>query len=145
MVKDFIMIVNINNIRNATSLNADNTKFDLEIEHPQFGWIPYTLDLTDDDETIDNDALLALIGDDFTAYVAPTQAELDAEAAALVRGQRDYLLQTEVDPIVSNPLRWGSLSDEQQLAFTVYRQNLLDITEQEGFPHNVVWPTKPEV
>lgn len=24
-----------------------------------------------------------------------------------------------------------------------YRQSLRDITEQEGFPHNVVWPNKP--
>ena len=70
---------------------------------------------------------------------------MNAGVSAQVRASRDYLLSTEVDPIVSNPLRWGSLSDEQQLAFTVYRQNLLDITEQEGFPHNVTWPTKPEV
>ena len=62
-----------------------------------------------------------------------------------VRYLRDQKLKREVDPIVSNPLRWGSLNDAEQLAFTVYRQNLLDITEQEGFPHNVVWPTKPEV
>jgi len=78
-------------------------------------------------------------------YIAPTQEQLDAEAADRVRVTRDAILLGEVDPIVSNPLRWGSLSDEQQLAFTVYRQNLLDIPEQEGFPHNVVWPTKPEV
>ena len=137
------MAIFINNIRNATSLNADNTKFNLEIEHPQFGWIPYTLDPTDDDETINNDALLALIGDDFTAYVAPTQAELDAEAAAAVRGQRDMLLAQEVDPIVSNPLRWADMTTEQQNAWSQYRSDLLNITDQEGFPHDVTWPTKP--
>ena len=68
----------------------------------------------------------------------------DEIASVDVRQLRDRKLQREVDPIVSNPLRWGSLSDEQQLAYTVYRQNLLDITEQSGFPHNVVWPTAPE-
>lgn len=125
-------------------MNAENTIFDVEIEHPKYGWISYTIHPDDTDDTIDNEALIELIGNGFTAYVAPTQAELDAEAAAQVRHLRDTLLENEVDPIVSNPLRWGSLSDEQQLAFTVYRQNLLDITEQEGFPHNVVWPTKPE-
>ena len=25
-----------------------------------------------------------------------------------------------------------------------YRQDLRDITVQEGFPHNITWPTKPE-
>lgn len=139
------MSISITEIRNAKSLQSDNTRFDVEINHPEFGWIPYTVDPSDMDTTIDNDTIMSLIGSDFEAYIPPTQEELDAQAAASVRGQRDYLLQTEVDPIVSNPLRWGSLSDEQQLAFTVYRQNLLDITEQEGFPHNVVWPTKPEV
>lgn len=74
-----------------------------------------------------------------------TEEESIAVVCDIVRMKRDTRLSEEVDPIVSNPLRWGSLSDEQQLAFTVYRQNLLDITEQEGFPHNVVWPTKPEV
>ena len=137
------MTVQIQNVRNAASLNEANTRFNLEIEHPQFGWIPYTLDPTDDDETIDNDALLALIGDDFTAYVAPTQAELDAQAAAEVRSQRDMLLTTEVDPIVSNPLRWADMTTEEQNAWSAYRTALLDITDQAGFPHNVTWPTKP--
>lgn len=138
------MSISILNIRNAKSMNADGTIFDLEIEHPSFGWIPYTLHPDDEDTTIDNTALLGLIGTNFIAYVPPTQAEIDEEVAAIVRNQRDMKLNDVVDPIVSNPLRWGSLSDEQQLAFTVYRQNLLDIPEQEGFPHNVVWPTKPE-
>jgi hypothetical protein len=138
------MAVSIQNIRNAVSLNADNTKFDLEIDHPQFGWIPYTLDPADEDETVDNDALLALIDDDFTAYVPPTQAELDAEASASVRAQRDWLLANEVDPIVSNPLRWADLTTEEQNAWAAYRTALLDITDQAGFPHSVTWPTKPE-
>lgn len=74
-----------------------------------------------------------------------TEEECTAVACDIVRMKRNTCLSEEVDPIVSNPLRWGSLSDEQQLAITVYRQNLLDISEQSGFPHNVVWPTKPEV
>lgn len=137
------MSITIIEVRNARSMNETNTIMDVEINHPEYGWIPYLLTDYDTDTTIDNDAVMALIGTDFAAYVPPTQEELDAEAAGIVRYERDQKLATEVDPIVSNPLRWGSLSDEQQLAFTVYRQNLLDIPDQEGFPHNVVWPTKP--
>lgn len=136
--------VTITEVRNAKSLNTENTWFDVEINHPEFGWIPYTISPDDTDQTVSNDDLLAMIGPNFAAYVPPTQAELDAEAAAAVRGKRNWLLQNEVDPIVSNPLRWADLTAEQQAAWAVYRTALLDITDQAGFPHNVTWPTKPE-
>ena len=137
------MSIPIESIRNAVSLNAENTMFDVEIEHPKYGWIPYTINPDDNDETIDNDALLILIGDAFTAYVAPTQAEIDAEAAANVRADRDFRLVSEVDPIVSNNLRWADMTAAEQNAWSQYRTDLLNITDQSGFPHNVTWPTKP--
>ena len=59
------------------------------------------------------------------------------------RAGRDRLLSEEVDPIVSNPLRWNSMTTEEQQAWADYRQALLDIPQQSGFPHDVVWPTKP--
>ena len=138
------MSFSITNIRNAKSINESNTKFDVEIDHPTYGWIPYTLDPADEDQTIDNDALRALIGSDFEAYVAPTQEELDQEAEEEVRGMRDYLLFSHVDPIISNSLRWADMTTEKQNAWTAYRRDLLDITDQDGFPHNVVWPTSPD-
>jgi hypothetical protein len=78
------------------------------------------------------------------AYVPPSQAELDAAAAEAVRAERDAKLASEVDPIVSNPLRWADLSADKQAEWAAYRRALLDITAQAGFPHSVVWPTKPE-
>tara|TARA_R100000951_G_C2601193_1_gene168222 strand:+ start:373 stop:786 length:414 start_codon:yes stop_codon:yes gene_type:complete len=137
------MSITITEVRNAVSLQADNLRIDVEINHPHYGWIPYTLDPDDTDTTIDNDAVMALIGTDFAAYVPPTQAELDAEAAASVRANRDYRLVTEVDPLVTNPLRWAALTAEKQAEWSAYRTALLDITEQAGFPHSVTWPTKP--
>jgi hypothetical protein len=138
------MSLPITNIRNAKSINESNTKFDVEIDHPTYGWIPYTLDPEDEDQTIDNDALRSLIGSDFAAYVAPTQEELDQEAEEEVRGMRSYLLVSNVDPIISNTLRWADMTTEKQNAWTAYRSDLLNITDQEGFPHNVVWPTSPD-
>ena len=137
------MTITITQVRNAASKNATNTVIDVEINHPKFGWIPYLLTDYDTDTTIDNDAVLALIGDNFTAYVAPTQAELDAAEAASVRSQRDALL-LEVDAMVSNPLRWADMTSEQQAAWTQYRTDLLNVPQQSGFPHTVSWPTKPE-
>jgi len=137
------MSILITNIRNAISLNIENTRLDVEIEHPQFGWIPYTLDPADTDTTIDNDAVMALIGDDFAAYVPPTQAELDAAAAAQVRAERDNRL-TEVDAIAGNTLRWAALDVDTQAAWSAYRQALLDVPQQSNFPHDITWPTKHE-
>lgn len=69
------------------------------------------------------------------AYVAPTQAETDAEAAERARGRRVRLIaETDV---------WA-LSDRTMTAEqTDYRQALRDITDQSGFPTNITWPTKP--
>ena len=138
------MSITITEVRNAKSMNASNTSIDVEINHPEYGWIPYLLTDYDTDTTINNDELLELIGSDYAAYVAPTQEELDAALAASIRGQRDNLLATEVDPLVTNPLRWAELTEAQQAAWTQYRRALLDITAQAGFPNEVVWPTKPE-
>jgi hypothetical protein len=135
--------IEITEVRNARSLSADNTRIDVEINHPAYGWIPYTIDPTDADMTIDNTALLALIGSNFSPYVAPTQEELDAIAASQVRYARDQLLVSEVDPVVSNPLRWADLSEQEQADVSAYRLALLDVPQQQGFPHTVSWPTPP--
>lgn len=120
-------------------------RIDCEIDHPRHGWIPYTLDPADTDMTIDNNALLSAMATnaDVVAYVPPTQAELDEAAAQTVRAERDMKLSTEVDPISGNALRWAALSAEEQASLAVYRQALLDVPQQAGFPHDVMWPTKP--
>ena len=138
------MSITVTEVRNAASLQADNLRMEVEINHPQYGWIPYGLNPSDTDTTIDNDAVMALIGSNFTAYVAPTQAELDAAEAASVRTERDARLAREVDPTVSNPLRWADLNAVKQAEWTQYRTDLLNTTDQAGFPTDVTWPTKPE-
>ena len=137
------MSITITEVRNAASMNAANTVIDVEINHPSYGWIPYLLTDYDTDTTIDNTAVMALIGTEFTAYVAPTQAELDAATAAHVRGERDNILIAVVDPLVSNNLRWADLTANQQAAWSQYRTDLLSVPQQAGFPHTITWPTKP--
>jgi hypothetical protein len=129
--------------RNAKYIN-DSGWIDCEIYNPDWGWIPYTLDPADTDMTINNDDLLADMeaAGDVAAYVPPTQAELDATLSEQLRGERDGIL-AEVDVIAGNALRWASLSAEQQNAWAVYRQALLDVPQQAGFPNDVVWPVKP--
>ena len=136
------MSIIITQVRNAQSANPANTFMSVEINHPDYGWIPYGVNPTDTDTTIDNDEVMALIGTDFAAYVAPTAEELAATAAAEIRSQRDQLL-LEVDAFVGNPLRWAALSSDKQAEWVTYRTALLNVPQQSGFP-NVTWPTLGE-
>ena len=58
----------------------------------------------------------------------------------VAREQRDLLL-SEIDRV--NPVWYATLSTEQQTALIAYRQALLDVPQQTGFPATVTWPTKP--
>ena len=72
-------------------------------------------------------------------WTPPTTEQLSRN----IRIQRDSLLQ-ELDSIVGNPLRWASFSTEQQTSWANYRQALLDVPQQSGFPNTINWPTKPQ-
>ena len=137
------MSITITEVRNAASLQSDNLRMDVELNHPDHGWILYTLSPEDTDMTIDNAEVMALIGTDFAAYVAPTQAELDASTAAQVRSKRDDILVTVVDSLVSNPLRWADLTSDKQAEWSQYRTDLLAVPQQAGFPNNITWPQEP--
>ena len=137
------MSITITEVRNAASLQADNLRMDVEINHPVHGWLPYTVDPSDTDTTISNNEVMGLIGDKFVAYVPPTQAELDSALAVEVRGERDTILTTVVDPMVSNPLRWADLTDAQKTTWSTYRTDLLAVPQQVRFPQVIDWPIKP--
>ena len=128
--------------RNAKYI--DDTRIDCEIEHPVHGWIPYTLDPADKDMTVNNDELLAAMAEagDVAAYIPPTQEELDAAKAQAVRADRDQRLLV-VDTIAGNALRWAALDADTQAAWAAYRQALLDVPQQAGFPNDVTWPEEP--
>ena len=53
--------------------------------------------------------------------------------------KNDLLYKSDWTQIPNNPL-----TQEQQQAWTVYRQQLRDVTSQSGYPFNVVWPIQPE-
>lgn len=61
----------------------------------------------------------------------------------LARERRDEMLR-DMDKTVSNPLRWADLTSEKQAEWQTYRQSLLDVPQQDGFPITVEWPTKPD-
>jgi len=70
----------------------------------------------------------------------PEEPEPTAEEKA--RWKRDGLLR-ELDAIVSNPLRWAEFDEPTKQALADYRQALLDVPQQEGFPDDIDWPVNP--
>ena len=103
-----------------------------------YGVYPYTRP-----EPSEYDGLAwSLIDDDFVevngAWMLPYKLEaLPLEQAERnIRDHRNNLL-ADTD--------WTQVADApvDQAAWATYRQALRDITSQEGFPYNVVWPTKP--
>jgi hypothetical protein len=64
------------------------------------------------------------------------RAQISPTAKALV--ERQDLLQAS---------DWTQLPDvsiDTKSAWAAYRQELRDITDQPGFPDNIVWPTPPQ-
>ncbi len=76
-------------------------------------------------------------------YTEDEVADMLALVPVQVRATRDMKLATEVDPIAGNALRWSALDADTQAAWAAYRQALLDVPAQAGFPHNVTWPEVP--
>jgi hypothetical protein len=72
----------------------------------------------------------------------PISSPVTTEILAIrIRQQRNEILRNTVDRV--NPVRYQSLTDEQRTELIAYRQALLDVPTQSGFPNNVIWPTNP--
>ena len=65
------------------------------------------------------------------------------EVAQRAREDRDNKLVQWVDNITI--IEWESFTEEQKQSIKEFRQNLLDVPEQANFPHNIIWPTPPEI
>jgi hypothetical protein len=61
-------------------------------------------------------------------------------SGVVYRQQRNNLLDA-VDRV--NPIRYAGLTTEQQSELAAYRQALLDVPQQMGFPTETSWPAKP--
>ena len=110
-------------------LDAFNT--DIVFEGPQRqGPEPYSYTYRDGVECIN--------GKWFTKYSIRERdkAPIDKQHEENIRRQRDTFIK-ESD--------WRAVSDrELEPEWKEYRQALRDITKQEGFPHDVKWPTDPD-
>lgn len=78
-------------------------------------------------------------------FLGKTHDEKQVEWEAAIRAERDRRLRL-CDKM--SPMRWNVLTEEERATWAAYRQALLDIPEQEGFPWGGVvedapWPEKP--
>jgi len=58
----------------------------------------------------------------------------------MCRAKRNTLL-TDIDQV--NPVRYATLTTDQQAELQAYRLALLAVPQQAGFPEVIEWPTKP--
>lgn len=101
----------------------------------------------------------ARIRDGLDEWLALAQSDSFAQAAAEVRALRNQMLADSDSLMALDRLgltvpsgttftAWltffKKLGEVLLGGIATYRQALRDITQQEGFPYNVVWPEKPE-
>ena len=67
--------------------------------------------------------------------------EQHKEKVSSARDKRNSLLSSSVDTV--NAIRYNAMKEKDKKAWAEYRQALLDIPQQEGFPDNIIWPTPP--
>lgn len=111
---------------------------DCEVNHPKFGWVPFTASPNDCEEhgrlifqnIISNEK-------DIPAYVPPPPPS-GQELMDIIRDYRNTLL------IQSDWTQVGDLPDSVKQPWLDYRLKLRDIPQQSGFPDNVVWPIPPD-
>jgi len=77
-----------------------------------------------------------------SAYPSETYEVTLVVTEVEVRAERDKRL-LEMDALLCNPIRWGLFDDTTQAEWATYRQALLDVPQQDGFPNTVTWPDKP--
>jgi hypothetical protein len=79
---------------------------------------------------------------DGAIFLGKTDTEKRQEKEAEIKERRERILRETVDRI--NGPWWEAMAEEQKAPWRAYRQALLDITEQPGYPFEVAWPARPE-
>lgn len=121
-------------------MSGGEIKLRIEVDGEEMDFIASPNDCEEHGRILYEEAIDGYFGP-IAPYVPLTVDEIRAETAAQVRAERDRRLATDVDGI--NAVRWNAMTESQQAAWKAYRQALLDIPQQGGFPENVIWPDIP--
>jgi hypothetical protein len=114
---------------------AEALGIDILLEGPQAAPTRY--------QTAFRDGVEQIEGKWYTKYSVSDLAEearivVDNQQATTIREQRNKLLSDS---------DWTQLSDSSadKITWAAYRQELRDLTEQTGFPWDIVWPTNVKI
>lgn len=150
----------INAARNPKWADPEHSSIDLEVDFDELDEEYVDFNAHPDDiiswgPELYNRAVAGEFGT-VAEWVAPPDITGDL-AMQHFREKRDQLLKDDLDPIVTNPLRWETLSAEKQQEWKNYRQALLDLPQNYTAPVlrynsttglmdwvNIDFPTKPE-
>lgn len=123
------------NFKTPVWADAGHTAIDVTVQHPVYGWIPYTC-TAHMDTPEGRELWQALQSSDIGAYSAPVIPEY--ALAEQARAKRDQLL-SDTDYLVQPdyPISAQKLADVK-----AYRQALRDITQQPDFPRIINWPER---
>jgi hypothetical protein len=137
----------LSNVRDVMRLeNGSDERFQCKVDltlngaTETVGYVAVKDDVAETGQWVYAQIMSGAAGDiaDFTPPPPPTKEQL----AEQVRGVRGYMLQ-RLDAFVSNPLRWSTIDPELQSQAAEFRQALLDVPQQTGFPTDIVWPEAP--
>jgi hypothetical protein len=120
--------------RNAEFL--ENGKIDCEINHPQYGWIPFTASPTDAAQHgRDLHALITSRGDAQPVNQARALAEKQARTDLSLEG-----MLKEVNRVASNALEWEELTEAEKNAYRQYRREIIALKGKGHTPETLVKP-----
>lgn len=129
-------------VRNSKIVSVDGLYIDCEINHPNYGWIPFTA-FKNDVEELSRD-VWKLISDSGSAepFIPLTIDEL----AIVERGWRDLELSWFDTVLYRNQFYWDSLTQDDRDVRLLYRTKLLDYPQQTGFPTDIsLRPVRPDI
>lgn len=130
-------------VKNCQYSNDSNTGINCTVLFENLGWVEFTA--SPDDVPHSKEIYERAQAGEFGSiqpYVSGPSNVVELSLESKIRSRRNALL-SDLDQIVTNPLRWASLSQELQQDYARYRQELLDVPQQQNFPTDVKWPTPP--
>lgn len=149
----------VNSARNPKWTNYNHTSIELEVDFDELDeeyvdFCAHPDDIVSWGPDLYNRAIAGEFGT-IAEFEVPADV-VGEEALNMIRQERNDILSSVVDPIVSNPLRWASFSSEKQTEWADYRQALLNMPQTQSSAYqtfntttehmdwvNLNWPTQP--
>lgn len=121
--------------KNPSFARQDHSLIDLIVHFDELGEVPFTacaFDVMPYGIELYNRALSGEFGQ-ISSYKEPSQEDI----AYQIREKRNALL------IESDWTQLPDVPESIKLKWSIYRQSLRDVPQQDAFPDNITWPEKP--